>query len=38
MRHDISGTVMQTLSITLEPSESVFAQTHGILGGILGSD
>lgn len=30
MRHDISGTVMQTLSITLNPGESVFAQTHGM--------
>ena len=30
MRHDINGTIMQTLSITLSPGESVFAQTHGM--------
>lgn len=30
MRYDISGTVMQTLSVTLSPGESVFAQTHGM--------
>ena len=30
MRYDISGTVMQTLSIALSPGESVFAQTHGM--------
>lgn len=30
MQYDISGTVMQTVSITLSPGESVFAQTHGM--------
>ena len=30
MQYDISGTVMQTLSLTLSPGESVFAQTHGM--------
>lgn len=30
MQYDISGTVMQTLSITLSSGESVFAQTHGM--------
>lgn len=30
MQYDISGTVMQTVSIALAPGESVFAQTHGM--------
>ena len=30
MKYDISGTVMQTLSISLSSGESVFAQTHGM--------
>jgi uncharacterized protein (TIGR00266 family) len=30
MQYDISGTVMQTLSIALSSGESVFAQTHGM--------
>jgi uncharacterized protein (TIGR00266 family) len=30
MNYEISGTVMQTLSISLSPGESVFAQTHGM--------
>lgn len=30
MKYEISGTVMQTLSIALSPGESVFAQTHGM--------
>lgn len=30
MQYEISGTVMQTLSVSLSPGESVFAQTHGM--------
>ena len=30
MKYDISGTEMQTLSISLSSGESVFAQTHGM--------
>jgi uncharacterized protein (TIGR00266 family) len=30
MRYDISGTVMQTISIALESGESVFSQTHAM--------
>ena len=30
MRYDISGTVMQTLSIALEPGEVVVSQTHAM--------
>jgi uncharacterized protein (TIGR00266 family) len=30
MNYEISGTVMQTLSISLSPGESVFAQTHAM--------
>lgn len=30
MQYEISGTVMQSLSLTLAPGEAVFAQTHGM--------